>query len=396
MMGLFSKIFGTYSDRQIKKIIPIVDKIEALEKDVLGLTDAQLKEKTIEFKERLSKGETLDDILPEAFAVAREASKRVLGKRPFRVQLMCGVLLHQGRIAEMKTGEGKTLVAVLPSYLNALTGNGVHVITVNDYLARLGCEEMGRIHEFLGLSTGLVVHGQSRKEKQDAYNCDITYGTNNEFGFDYLRDNMVVYKQDLCQRGHAFAIVDEVDSILIDEARTPLIISGAGQKSTELYDRADAFARTLKKLVIKELDLKEDHSDVVQDYIVDEKAKTATLTKNGIAKAEQFFGVENLADAENSELYHHIQQAIKAYGIMHRDTDYVIKDGQVVIVDTFTGRLMPGRRYSDGLHQAIEAKEKVKIQRENRTIATITFQNYFRMYKKLSGMTGIALSEDME
>lgn len=396
IMGLFSKIFGTYSDRQIKKIIPIVDKIEALEESVLVLTDTQLKAKTIEFKERLSNGETLDDILPEAFAVAREASKRVLGKRPFRVQLMCGVLLHQGRIAEMKTGEGKTLVAVLPSYLNALTGNGVHVITVNDYLARLGCEEMGRIHEFLGLSTGLVVHGQSRKEKQDAYNCDITYGTNNEFGFDYLRDNMVVYKQDLCQRGHAFAIVDEVDSILIDEARTPLIISGAGQKSTELYDRADAFARTLKKLVIKELDLKEDHSDVVQDYIVDEKAKTATLTKNGIAKAEQFFGVENLADAENSELYHHIQQAIKAYGIMHRDTDYVIKDGQVVIVDTFTGRLMPGRRYSDGLHQAIEAKEKVKIQRENRTIATITFQNYFRMYKKLSGMTGTALSEDME
>ncbi len=396
IMGLFSKIFGTYSDRQIKKIIPIVDKIEALEESVSVLTDTQLKEKTIEFKSRLANGETLDDILPEAFAVVREASKRVLGKRPFRVQLICGILLHQGRIAEMKTGEGKTLVAVLPSYLNALTGKGVHVITVNDYLARLGCEEMGRIHEFLGLSTGLVVHGQSRKEKQDAYNCDITYGTNNEFGFDYLRDNMVVYKQDLCQRGHAFAIVDEVDSILIDEARTPLIISGAGQKSTELYDRADAFARTLKKLVIKELDLKEDHSDVSQDYIVDEKARTSTLTKNGIAKAEQFFKVENLADAENSELYHHIQQAIKAYGIMHRDTDYVIRDGQVVIVDTFTGRLMPGRRYSDGLHQAIEAKEKVKIQRENRTIATITFQNYFRMYTKLSGMTGTALSEEME
>lgn len=395
-MGLFSKIFGTYSDRQIKKIIPIVDKIEALEESVSVLTDAELRDKTTEFKGRLANGETLDDILPEAFAVVREASKRVLGKRPFRVQLMCGILLHQGRIAEMKTGEGKTLVAVLPSYLNALAGKGVHVITVNDYLARLGCEEMGRIHEFLGLSTGLVVHGQSRKEKQIAYNCDITYGTNNEFGFDYLRDNMVVYKQDLCQRGHAFAIVDEVDSILIDEARTPLIISGAGQKSTELYDRADAFARTLKKLVIKEMDLKEDYSDVVQDYIVDEKARTATLTKNGITKAEQFFGVENLADAENSELYHHIQQAIKAYGTMHRDIDYVIRDGQVVIVDTFTGRLMPGRRYSDGLHQAIEAKEKVKIQRENRTIATITFQNYFRMYKKLSGMTGTALSEEME
>lgn len=396
IMGLFAKIFGTYSDRQIKKIIPIVDKIEALEESISQLSDDELKAKTTEFKQRLSEGETLDDILPEAYAVVREASKRVLGKRPFRVQLLCGILLHQGRIAEMKTGEGKTLVAVLPSYLNALTGNGVHVITVNDYLARLGCEEMGRIHEFLGLSTGLVVHGQTRKEKQDAYNCDITYGTNNEFGFDYLRDNMVVYKQDMCQRGHAFAIVDEVDSILIDEARTPLIISGAGQKSTELYDRADAFARTLKKLVIKELDLKEDHSDVVQDYIVDEKARAATLTKNGIEKAEKFFGVDNLADQENSELYHHIQQAIKAYGIMHRDTDYVIRDGQVVIVDTFTGRLMPGRRYSDGLHQAIEAKEKVKIQRENRTIATITFQNYFRMYKKLSGMTGTALSEEME
>ena len=384
-MGLFSKIFGTYSDRQIKKIIPIVDEIEALEESVIGLTDEQMKEKTLEFKERLANGETLDDILPEAFALAREAAKRVLGKRPFRVQIMCGILLHQGRIAEMKTGEGKTLVAVLPSYLNALTGKGVHVITVNDYLARLGCEEMGRIHEFLGLTTGLVVHGQTRKEKQDAYNCDVTYGTNNEFGFDYLRDNMVVYKNDMCQRGHAFAIVDEVDSILIDEARTPLIISGAGQKSTELYDKADAFARTLKKLVIKELDLKEDHSDVPQDYIVDEKARTATLTKNGIAKAEKFFAIENLADEENSELYHHIQQAIKAYGIMHRDIDYVIRDDQVVIVDTFTGRLMPGRRYSDGLHQAIEAKERVKIQRENRTIATITFQNYFRMYKKLSG-----------
>ena len=395
-MGLFSKIFGTYSDRQIKKIIPIVDEIEALEESVIGLTDEQMKEKTLEFKERLANGETLDDILPEAFALAREAAKRVLGKRPFRVQIMCGILLHQGRIAEMKTGEGKTLVAVLPSYLNALTGKGVHVITVNDYLARLGCEEMGRIHEFLGLTTGLVVHGQTRKEKQDAYNCDVTYGTNNEFGFDYLRDNMVVYKNDMCQRGHAFAIVDEVDSILIDEARTPLIISGAGQKSTELYDKADAFARTLKKLVIKELDLKEDHSDVPQDYIVDEKARTATLTKNGIAKAEKFFAIENLADEENSELYHHIQQAIKAYGIMHRDIDYVIRDDQVVIVDTFTGRLMPGRRYSDGLHQAIEAKERVKIQRENRTIATITFQNYFRMYKKLSGMTGTALSEDME
>ncbi len=396
LMGLITKIFGTYSDRQIKKIIPIVDKIEALEETVVGLTDAEMKAKTEEFKNRLANGESLDDILPEAFAVVREAAKRVLGKRPFRVQLMCGVLLHQGRIAEMKTGEGKTLVAVMPSYLNALTGKGVHVVTVNDYLARLGCEEMGRVHEFLGLTTGLVVHGQTRKEKQYAYNCDITYGTNNEFGFDYLRDNMVTYKADMCQRGHAFAIVDEVDSILIDEARTPLIISGAGQKSTDLYDRADEFVRKLRKFVIKELDLKVEHDEIEEDYIIDEKSKTATLTKNGIEKAEKHFGVENLADNENSELYHHIQQALKAHGIMHRDSDYVIKDGQVVIVDTFTGRLMPGRRYSDGLHQAIEAKEKVKIQRENRTIATITFQNYFRMYRKLSGMTGTALSEENE
>ena len=395
-MGLFTKLFGTYSDRQLKKIKPIVDKIEALEDSVVALSDEQMKEKTTEFKNRLANGETLDDILPEAFALVREAAKRVLGKRPFRVQLICGVLLHQGRIAEMKTGEGKTLVAVLPSYLNALTGNGVHIVTVNDYLARLGCEEMGRVHEFLGLTTGLVIHGQSKVDKQNAYNCDITYGTNNEFGFDYLRDNMVVYKKDMAQRGHAFAIVDEVDSILIDEARTPLIISGTGQKSTELYDKADAFVRTLKKLVVKEMDMKQDHDDVEQDYIVDEKARTATLTKNGALKAEKYFGVDSITDYENSTIYHHIQQALKAYGIMHRDTDYVIKDGQVVIVDTFTGRLMPGRRYSDGLHQAIEAKERVKIQRENRTIATITFQNYFRMYKKLSGMTGTALSEEAE
>ncbi len=395
-MGLLTKVFGTYSDRQIKKIIPIVDKIEALEEDILKLSDAEMKLKTKEFKNRLSNGETLDDILPEAYALVREASKRVLGKRPFRVQLMCGILLHQGRIAEMKTGEGKTLVAVLPSYLNALTGNGVHVVTVNDYLARLGCEEMGRVHEFLGLTTGLVIHGQTREQKKYAYNCDITYGTNNEFGFDYLRDNMVTYKDDMSQRGHSFAIVDEVDSILIDEARTPLIISGAGQKSTDLYDRADELVRKFRKFIIKELDMKVEHEDVEEDYIIDEKAKTATLTKHGIEKAEKFFNVENLADNENNELYHHIQQALKAHGIMHRDTDYVIKDGQVIIVDTFTGRLMPGRRYSDGLHQAIEAKEKVKIQRENRTIATITFQNYFRMYKKLSGMTGTALSEENE
>ena len=395
-MGLFSKIFGTYSQRQIKKIVPIVDQIEALSEEYSQKTDAELRAKTDEFKNRLANGETLDDILPEAFATAREASWRVLGKRPFKVQLMGGILLHQGRIAEMKTGEGKTLVAVLPSYLNALSGNGVHVVTVNDYLARLGSEEMGRVYEFLGLTTGLVVHGQSREEKQRAYNADITYGTNNEFGFDYLRDNMVIYKKDMAQRGHNFAIVDEVDSILIDEARTPLIISGAGRKSTDLYDKADAFVAKLSKFTIKELDMKVDHDDVTQDYIHDEKARTTTLTKHGVAKAEAFFGIENLTSPENTEIYHHIQQALKARGIMQRDTDYVIKDGQVVIVDTFTGRLMPGRRYSDGLHQAIEAKERVKIQRENRTIATITFQNYFRMYKKLSGMTGTALSEDIE
>ena len=395
-MGIFSKIFGSYSDRQIKKIIPIVDKIESYAEKYSSMNDEELRGQTAIFKERLKNGETLDDILPEAYATVREVADRVLGKRPFRVQLMCGILLHQGRIAEMKTGEGKTLVAVLPSYLNALTGEGVHVVTVNDYLARLGCEEMGRIHEFLGLTTGLVIHGQTRAEKQHAYNCDVTYGTNNEFGFDYLRDNMVIYKKDMSQRGHIFAIVDEVDSILIDEARTPLIISGAGRKSTDLYDKADAFVSKLKKHVIKELDLKVEHDDIEEDYILDEKSRTTTLTKHGVAKAEAFFNVENLTAPENNELYHHIQQALKARGLMQRDTDYVIKDGQVVIVDTFTGRLMPGRRYSDGLHQAIEAKEKVKIQRENRTIATITFQNYFRMYKKLSGMTGTALSEENE
>ena len=396
IMGLISKIFGTYSDRQIKKITPIVDQIEALSDTFKQMSDSQMREKTDEFKNRLKAGETLDDILPEAFALVREAADRVLGKRPFRVQLMCGILLHQGRIAEMKTGEGKTLVAVMPSYLNALTGEGVHVVTVNDYLARLGCEEMGRVHEFLGLTTGLVVHDQTREEKIRAYRCDITYGTNNEFGFDYLRDNMVIYKKDMAQRGHVFAIVDEVDSILIDEARTPLIISGAGQKSTDLYDRAEAFVCKLRKFVIKELDLKVEHDDIIADYIVDEKARSTTLTKYGVEKAESFFEIDNLSAPENSELYHHIQQAIKAHGIMHRDTDYVVHDGQIIIVDTFTGRLMPGRRYSDGLHQAIEAKEKVKIQRENRTIATITFQNYFRMYKKLSGMTGTALSEEAE
>ena len=391
-MGLFSKIFGTYSSRQIKKLVPIVDKIEGLAEKYARMDDNELRAQTDIFKERLANGESLDDILPEAYATVREAATRVLGKRPFRVQLLCGILLHQGRIAEMKTGEGKTLVAVLPSYLNALTGNGVHVVTVNDYLARLGCEEMGRVHEFLGLTTGLVIHGQSKEEKKRAYNCDITYGTNNEFGFDYLRDNMVTYKKDMAQRGHAFAIVDEVDSILIDEARTPLIISGAGKKSTDLYDKADLFVSKLSKFVVKELDLKVDHDEITQDYVLDEKSRTTTLTQHGVLKAEEFFNVDSITSPENSELYHHIQQALKARGLMKRDTDYVIKDGQVVIVDTFTGRLMPGRRYSDGLHQAIEAKEKVKIQRENRTIATITFQNYFRMYRKLSGMTGTALS----
>jgi len=395
-MGLIQKIFGSYSDHQIKKIIPTVDKIEALAPTFASMSDGEMRAMTDKFKERLNNGETLDDILPEAFALVREAADRVLGKRPFRVQLMCGILLHQGRVAEMKTGEGKTLVAVMPSYLNALTGKGVHVVTVNDYLARLGCEEMGRVHEFLGLTTGLVVHGQTKEEKQRAYRCDITYGTNNEFGFDYLRDNMVIYKEHMSQRGHAFAIVDEVDSILIDEARTPLIISGAGSKSNELYERANSFLLTLKKIVVKELDPKNPYDDVAQDYMVDEKAKTAVLTKHGVAKAEAFFGIENLSAPENSELYHHIQQAMRAHGNMFRDTDYVIKDGQVIIVDTFTGRLMPGRRYSDGLHQAIEAKEGVKVQHENRTIATITFQNYFRMYKKLSGMTGTALSEESE
>ncbi|MBQ8392266.1 MAG: preprotein translocase subunit SecA [Clostridia bacterium] len=395
-MGLINKIFGTYSDKQIKKIIPIVDKIEELAPVYASMTDAEMRAMTDKFKDRISTGELLDDILPEAFALVREASDRVLGKRPFRVQLMCGILLHQGRVAEMKTGEGKTLVAVMPSYLNALKGEGVHIVTVNDYLARLGCEEMGRVHEFLGLTTGLVVHGQTREEKQKAYRCDITYGTNNEFGFDYLRDNMVIYKEQMSQRGHNFAIVDEVDSILIDEARTPLIISGAGAKSNDLYERANTLLLTFKKLVVKEIDPKNPYDDVTQDYIVDEKAKSAVITKNGISKAEAFFNIENLSAPENSEIYHHIQQAMKAHGNMSRDTDYVIKDGQVVIVDTFTGRLMPGRRYSDGLHQAIEAKEGVKIQQENRTIATITFQNYFRMYKKLSGMTGTALSEDSE
>ena len=395
-MGLFSSIFGTYSQRQIKKITPIVNKIEALADKYKSMTDAELREMTAVLKERLSDGETLDDILPDAFAVIREADDRVLGKRPFRVQLMGGIILHQGRIAEMKTGEGKTLVATLPAYLNALAGNGVHIVTVNEYLAALGAEEMGRVYGFLGLTTGLIIRDQTKDEKKAAYDADITYGTNNEFGFDYLRDNMVIYRDRLCQRGHAFAIVDEVDSILIDEARTPLIISGEGDKSTELYDRADSFVRTLKQYRIKEMDDKISTDTINADYIVDEKARTATLTESGVLKAEKFFNVENLSDMENSTLSHHINQAIKAHGTMTRDVDYVNKDGQIIIVDSFTGRLMPGRRYSDGLHQAIEAKEKVKIEKENKTLATITFQNYFRMYKKLSGMTGTALTEDAE
>ncbi len=395
-MGLFNSIFGTYSQRQIKKITPIVNKIEALADKYKAMTDAELRSMTDILKARLNGGETLDDILPDAFAVIREADDRVLGKRPFRVQLMGGIILHQGRIAEMKTGEGKTLVATLPAYLNALAGNGVHIVTVNEYLAALGAEEMGRVYSFLGLSTGLIIRDQTKDEKKAAYDADITYGTNNEFGFDYLRDNMVIYRDRLCQRGHAFAIVDEVDSILIDEARTPLIISGEGDKSTDLYDRADAFVRTLKQYKIKEMDDKVSTDTINADYIVDEKAKSATLTESGVLKAEKFFNVENLSDSENTTLSHHINQAIKAHGTMVRDVDYVNKDGQIIIVDSFTGRLMPGRRYSDGLHQAIEAKEKVKIEKENKTLATITFQNYFRMYKKLSGMTGTALTEDAE
>ncbi len=395
-MGFLDKIIGTYSQRQVKKILPIVDKIEALAPTYKAMSDEELRGMTDKLKARLAGIETLDDILPDAFATVREAADRVLGKRPFRVQLIGGIILHQGRIAEMKTGEGKTLVATLPAYLNALKGEGVHVVTVNEYLARRDSEEMGKVYGFLGLTTGLVVHDQSKEAKQRAYNADITYGTNNEFGFDYLRDNMVIYKDQLVQRGHAFAIVDEVDSILIDEARTPLIISGAGEKSTDLYDRADKFVRTLKKYVIKELDDKELNDDIDADYIVDEKAKNVTLTQSGIKKAEAYFGLENLSDPANSTISHHINKAIQAHGSMQRDVNYIVKDGEVLIVDEFTGRVMPGRRYSDGLHQAIEAKERVNIQKETKTLATITFQNFFRLYKKLSGMTGTALTEENE
>ncbi|MDO4810514.1 MAG: preprotein translocase subunit SecA [Eubacteriales bacterium] len=396
-MGLISKIFGTYSERELKSIYPIVDQIEALEEEYRAMTDAQLQAKTPEFKERLANGETLDDILPEAFATVREAADRVLGLRPYRVQLVGGIVLHQGRIAEMKTGEGKTLVATLPAYLNALTGNGVHIVTVNDYLAKRDSEWMGKVHRFLGLTVGLIIHDMKKDERQIAYAADITYGTNNEMGFDYLRDNMAIYANEQVQRGHNFAIVDEVDSILIDEARTPLIISGMGDKSTQLYDMAESFAMRLKKFVVAETDDKaEEDTDIDADYIVDEKAKTATLTARGIAKAEEFFHLDNLSDPENSTIAHHINQAIKAHGIMKKDVDYVVKDGEIIIVDEFTGRLMFGRRYSEGLHQAIEAKERVSVQRESKTLATITFQNYFRLYTKLSGMTGTALTEEEE
>ena len=395
-MGLFRKLFGSYSDRQIKKLKKIADEIEALAPTYAAMSNEELAGVTAKLKQRLADGEELDDILCDAYAAIREADERVLGKRPFYVQLLGAIILHQGRIAEMKTGEGKTLVATMPAYLNALAGEGVHVVTVNDYLARRDSEEMGRVYSFMGLSTGLVVHGLSPAEKQAAYAADITYGTNNEFGFDYLRDNMVVYKKDMVQRGHVFAIVDEVDSILIDEARTPLIISGAGQKSTDLYDRTNELVRRMTKLIRKEVDNKEETDEVDADYLVDEKARNAILTPRGAKRAEEFFGIENLNDPENADLAHHVKQAIHAYGVMKRDVDYVVNENGVMIVDSFTGRIMPGRRYSNGLHQAIEAKEGVQVQKENRTLATITFQNYFRMYRKLSGMTGTALTEETE
>ncbi|MCI6502064.1 MAG: preprotein translocase subunit SecA [Clostridia bacterium] len=395
-MGLVNKIFGTYSERQIKKLEKTLHQIEALAPSYAAMTNEELSGTTDRLKARLAAGETLDDILPDAYAAIREADDRVLGKRPFYVQLIGGIILHQGRIAEMKTGEGKTLVATMPAYLNALNGKGVHIVTVNDYLARRDSEEMGRVYEFMGLKTGLVVHGLSTEQKQAAYNADITYGTNNEFGFDYLRDNMAIYKNRMMQREHVFAIVDEVDSILIDEARTPLIISGEGSESTDMYKKVDAFVRRLKKMVVKEIDNKEEQDSIDADYIVDEKANNAVLTPAGAKRAETYFGVENFNDPENITLVHHVNQAIRAHGCMHRDVDYVVNENGVMIVDAFTGRLMPGRRYSDGLHQAIEAKEGVKVEKENKTLATITFQNYFRMYDKLSGMTGTAMTEENE
>ena len=393
-MSFFEKLFGSFSDKELKRINPIKDKVLALEPEMAKLTDEQLQAKTAEFKERLAKGETLDDILPEAFAVCREADWRVLGMKPYPVQIIGGIVLHRACIAEMQTGEGKTLVATMPVYLNALTGKGVHVVTVNDYLARRDSEWMGKVYRFLGLTVGLVVHGVEANDRKAAYAADVTYGTNNEFGFDYLRDNMVVYKANMVQRGHAYAIVDEVDSILIDEARTPLIISGKGEDSSVMYKRADDFAKTLKKSVIVELDDKVAAEEQVDgDYVVDEKRKTATLTESGVQKAEAFFHVENLADADNMSLRHYIDGAIKARGVMHRDIDYIVKEGEVIIVDEFTGRLMYGRRFNDGLHQAIEAKEGVTVAAESKTLATVTFQNYFRMYDKLAGMTGTASTE---
>ncbi len=396
MRKLIEKFMGNYSDREIKRLWPIVDRVESYESAFKELTDLELLSKTEEFKARLKADETLEDILPEAFAVVREASARVLNMRHFRVQLLGGVVLHQGRISEMKTGEGKTLVATLPAYLNALAGKGVHIVTVNDYLAKRDSEWMGKVYRFLGLSVGLIVHGLDSDQRQRAYNSDITYATNNELGFDYLRDNMVIYKNEMSQRGQNYAIIDEVDSILIDEARTPLIISGAGDKSTDLYKHADQFVRRLKHIKLIESDDKKHDDDIDADYIVDEKAHTATLTPDGIKKTEQAFGIENLSDPENITVSHHINQALKAHGIMKRDKDYVVKDGEVIIVDEFTGRLMFGRRYSDVLHQAIEAKEGVKVERESKTLATITFQNYFRLYKKLAGMTGTAQTEEEE
>ena len=396
IMGVFTKLFGTRSEREVKKLNAQVEAVMALEAPYRELTDGELRAKTQEFKDRLSQGQTLDELLPEAFAVCREAADRVLGMRPYRVQVVGGIVLHQGRIAEMKTGEGKTLVAILPAYLNALTGKGVHIVTVNDYLAKRDSEWMGKVYRFLGLSVGLIIHDLTAEQRRAAYAADITYGTNNELGFDYLRDNMAIYKQEMVQRGHSFAIVDEVDSILIDEARTPLIISGKGEESSKLYEMADFFVSRLKKQVFSTTDDKELQDQYDCDYVVDEKDRTVSLTQKGIEKAEQFFNVENLADPENATLSHHINQAMKARGLMKRDIDYVVKDGQVIIVDEFTGRLMYGRRYNEGLHQAIEAKEGVKVASENKTLATITFQNFFRLYDKLSGMTGTALTEEEE
>ena len=396
MAGFLEKIFGTHSSHELKKIYPIADKVMALEDEYRKLSDAELRGKTDEFKKRYQDGESLDSLLPEAFATVREAADRVLGMRHYRVQVIGGIVLHQGRIAEMKTGEGKTLVATLPAYLNALTGKGVHIVTVNDYLAKRDSEWMGKVYRFLGLTTGLVIHAVPPQDRKAMYEADITYGTNNEFGFDYLRDNMAIYMSQRVQRGHAFAIVDEVDSILIDEARTPLIISGQGEESSVMYQMADRFARTLHALRVKEVDAKEEQDDIEADYIVDEKARTATLTPKGQARAEAYFKIENLSDPENTTLMHHINQAIKAHGVMQRDIDYVVREGQIIIVDEFTGRLMFGRRYNEGLHQAIEAKEGVKVQHESKTLATITFQNFFRLYDKLSGMTGTALTEEEE